>query len=53
MNGGISAITAVTRIVIKKPEIDLRYGRAKRQTRRNAVLPIFVPVTADLSRGIK
>ena len=45
-------MTDETKIVAKNPRIDRRYGRAKRQTRRTEVLPIFAPATADLSRGI-
>jgi hypothetical protein len=48
----MSAITEVMRIVARNPRIERRYGRAKRQTLRTEVLPIFAPATADLSRGI-
>jgi hypothetical protein len=52
MNGGSRAIAEETTIVIRKPMIDRRYGRANFATRRIEVLPIFAPATADLSRGI-
>ena len=52
MKGGSRAIAEETTIVIRKPMIDRRYGRANFATRRIEVLPIFAPATADLSRGI-
>ena len=52
-SGGMSAITAETRIEIRNPTIEFEYGRANTTTRRIDVRFTLVPTIADLSPGMR